>query len=52
MKKDYSLSRLEHGRSERHHLVNSKTHKYDGTHWGGTSECNDGRQRSFSNETS
>jgi hypothetical protein len=25
MKKDCSLSRLEHGRSERHHLVNSKT---------------------------
>jgi hypothetical protein len=47
MKKDCSLSRLEQGRSERHHLVNWKTYKYDGTHWGRTSECNDVRQRSL-----
>jgi hypothetical protein len=33
VKQDRSLSRLEHGRSERHHRVNSKTHKYDGTHF-------------------
>jgi hypothetical protein len=43
MKKDCSQSRLEHGRSERHHLVNWKTYKYDGPHWGRTSECNDVR---------
>jgi hypothetical protein len=51
MKKDCSLSRLEQGRSERHHLVNWISYKYDGTHWGRISECNEGRQRSFSNET-
>jgi hypothetical protein len=51
MKREYSLSRLEQGRSERHHLVNWISYLYDGTYWAGTSECNEGRQRSFSNET-
>jgi hypothetical protein len=51
MKKDCSLSPFGQGRSERHHLVNSKTYKYDGTHWARTSERNDVRERSFRNET-